>query len=280
MQSDLHRHEFFEMIYVARGLIHNELSTERMDLRAGDLLIIKPYVRHLLRTDSERPSVQAYCCSFLPRIVDSSINGLEDLRESQSPNRYFFKPFLSLADDNVSAVKIRIPGKYRKNLQRLFQNVQDAPGEKSGAVFARRRCHFLDLLATLSDIHIDMKGETGTDPKVLKIATSRYHQGLRKALNYIHSNFSEPLTLQDMAEMSGVSVSYFSMLMKHSTGMSFVNYLTGLRMDQACSLLRGSTENIMDICYGVGFNDYSHFSRKFKEITGYTPREFRQQKDA
>ena len=114
---------------------------------------------------------------------------------------------------------------------------------------------------------------------MVQISTSRYHQGLRKALNYLHDHFAETITLQDMAEMSGVSVSYFSMLIKHATGLSFINYLIGLRMDQACSLLRGSSENITDIAYQVGFNDYSHFSRKFKEVTGLTPRAYRQQKE-
>ncbi len=278
MQLEFHRHEFFEIIYVARGEIRNELSTEEMTLKAGDLLIIKPYVRHLLKTDSENPVFRAYCCSFLPRIVDSSINGLEDLRIGKSPNRYFFEPFLTLADDEVSAVQMRIPPQRRKALEKMFQSVEDDSGGKSNAAAARRRCHFLDLLLALSDLHEEENGSPEGGAKVAQISTSRYHEGLRKALNYIHSHFAEPLTLQDMAKMSGVSVSYFSMLMKHSTGMSFINYLSGLRMDQACSLLRGSTDNIMDICYKVGFNDYSHFSRKFKEVTGVTPREFRKNK--
>ena len=88
---------------------------------------------------------------------------------------------------------------------------------------------------------------------------------------------TEPLTLEDMAAKSGVSVSYFCMLMKHTTGMSFVNYLTGLRIDQACVLLRDTRDNITDVCYRVGFNDYSHFSRQFKKVTGTTPSEYREQ---
>ena len=110
---------------------------------------------------------------------------------------------------------------------------------------------------------------------IFNVAKSRYHKGLRIALNHMHDHFAEPITLQEMAALSGVSVSYFSMLMKASAGASFLTYLTGLRIDQACALLRDSSDNITDICYRVGFNDYSHFSRKFKAITGRTPREYR-----
>ena len=57
--------------------------------------------------------------------------------------------------------------------------------------------------------------------------------------------------------------------------MTFLNYLNGLRIERAGVLLRETTDNALDICYQVGFNDYTHFGRQFKKNTGMSPAEFR-----
>lgn len=275
VQSDFHRHEFFEMLFVAHGSLLNRLKTDDIMLRAGDLLITKPYVQHLLeRRKQKRPTV-AYCCSFMPQVVDSSLHSLEGLKGSNSPNKYFFKPFLSLAEEEASAVLLPIPPARRKIVIDLFQRLQKGGDEPTDVNFARTRCDFLCLLAYLAEGY-----EQSPDQLVKKgfsVPASRYTEGLRKVLNYMHDHIELPVTLQEMAAMSGVSVSYFCMLFKRATGMTFLDYLTGLRIEQACLLLRNSCDNITTICYQVGFSDYSHFSRKFKRSMGITPSEYRQQ---
>ncbi|MEM8893617.1 MAG: AraC family transcriptional regulator [Bacteroidota bacterium] len=276
LQKEFHRHEYYEMLYLASGSLLNELSTKPMEMQPGDLVIIKPYVRHVLRTHSDKDKVCAYSCSFLPQVVDSRIDCLEDVRSSKSPNRHYFAPFLSLADDDASAILMRVASENTETVEKLFQSVLDASQSESASAAARRRYCFLELLATLSDFFTADLNGSNVEDTVVKIATSRYHAGLRKALNYIHNNLEETISLKEVAKMSGVSVSYFSILMKQATGMSFVAYLNSLRMDCACSLLRNTSLNLMDICYQSGFNDYSHFSRNFKKVTGLSPKKYRQ----
>ncbi|MCF7848155.1 MAG: AraC family transcriptional regulator [Kiritimatiellales bacterium] len=277
VQTDFHRHEFFEMLFVVRGSLLNRLKTEEIVLKAGDLLITKPYVQHLLESRQQKRPAVAYCCSFMPQVVDSSIHSLEELKASNSPNKYFFKPFLSLADDGVSAVLLPIPPARRKQVVEIFQRLQKGEGIRSDSHFARIRCDFLNLLACMADGYEQDHSVAQQVGKVFTIPTSRYSEGLHKALNYMHDHIEQPLTLQEMAAMSGVSVSYFCMLFKHATGTTFLNYLTGLRIEQACVLLRDTCDNITDVCYKVGFSDYSHFSRQFKKTTGTTPSEYRKQ---
>jgi len=96
-------------------------------------------------------------------------------------------------------------------------------------------------------------------------------------LNYIHDHFEKPLALENVARMSGASGTYFCRLFKHETGLTFLNYVNGLRIERACVLLRDTCDNALDICYQVGFNDYTHFSRQFKKNTGMSPAAFRRQ---
>jgi len=277
-QTDFHRHEFYEMLYVVRGSLINRLKTDEIILKSGDLLVIKPYVQHhLLESGMRKKHTVAYCCSFMPQVVDSGIHSLEELRISNSPNKYFFKPFFSLAEDNTSAVLFPISVARRKTATELFRRLGKGSEKHTDAHYAHTRCNFLSLLAFLADAYEQDWNSDTQVKKVITVPASRYNEGLQKTLNYIHSHIEQPLTLREMAAMCGVSVSYFCMLFKHATGTTFMNYLTGLRIEQACTLLRNTCDSISDTCYRVGFSDYSHFSRQFKKFTGLSPSEYRKQ---
>ena len=78
-----------------------------------------------------------------------------------------------------------------------------------------------------------------------------------------------------IAAQIGVSPSYFSSIFKQETGQSFVEYLTKLRIEKACELLRCTTLRTSEIGAQVGYNDPHYFSATFKKIMGQSPKEFK-----
>ncbi|MGJ8639539.1 MAG: helix-turn-helix domain-containing protein [Opitutaceae bacterium] len=275
IQKELHRHEYFEMIYVDKGTMVNRFISDQVVMEAGDVLILKPYVRHVLEDDDSGESMKAYCCSFLPQVVDFSINSLEELKVSQSPNKFFFKPMLSLAEENVSAVHLKVPKDQRESFVALFDKLKELSHDYTGKGFALTRCYFLNLLTTLAEQYeLDNVNASAVQSDV-SVQVSRYKSGLRKALNYIHAHYDKTISLEEVAVMCGASESYFCRLFKHDTGMTFLNYLNGLRVERACVLLRDTCDSALEICYQVGFNEYTHFGRQFKKNTGMSPAEYR-----
>jgi AraC-like DNA-binding protein len=278
MHDELHRHEYFEMLYVERGSLINRFKDTEVRMKPGDVLIMKPYVMHVLETYRRSLNHKAYCCSFLPQTIDFSIQSLDELKASDSPNKYYFKSFLSLAEEEISAVQIKAGTEHRKLLSGLFQDLREAAHDHSDRGNALSRCHFLSLLVFLAEQFENDQAINRAVRIDMAVPVSRYQTGLRKTLNYIHDHFEKPLALSDMAAMSGASETYFCRLFKHETGMTFLNYLNGLRIDRACVLLRDTCDNALDVCYQVGFNDYTHFGRQFKKHTGMSPAEFRKKK--
>lgn len=275
IQKELHRHEYFEMLFVEHGTLINRFKGTEVIMKAGDVLIMKPYVLHVLEDADRKKPRKAYCCSFLPQTVDFGIQSLEELKASNSPNKYFFKPFLSLAEEGNSAVQLKVDAEHRGTLIDLFRQLRETSHDNSEKGHALTRCHFLNVLAFLAEQYERDQVLNKTVMIDLAVPVSRYQAGLRKTLNHIHDHFEEPLALEDMAAMSGASETYFCRLFKHETGMTFLNYLNGLRIERACVLLRDSSDNALDICYAVGFNDYTHFGRQFKKNTGMSPAAFR-----
>lgn len=99
---------------------------------------------------------------------------------------------------------------------------------------------------------------------------------VRKAIQYIHARSRMALSLEDVAEVVGLSYSYFSRLFAEETGTTFHVYLTKIRLANAKELLLTTSLTVAEIAAQVGYEDPSHFIRVFKRCTGMTPRRFAQ----
>lgn len=96
-----------------------------------------------------------------------------------------------------------------------------------------------------------------------------------RAKAYIRSRFAEDLSLEDVAEFVHLNPFYFSKVFKQHAGETFIDFLTGLRIDRAKELIGEDRLSIKEVSYEVGYNDPNYFSRVFKKVTGVTPSEFR-----
>ncbi|RAV16353.1 helix-turn-helix domain-containing protein [Paenibacillus contaminans] len=92
--------------------------------------------------------------------------------------------------------------------------------------------------------------------------------------DYMTTNYREPLTLEGLSGMAGLSVSHYSRLFKKIIGYTPIDYLTHLRVDRAKELLVLSDYRLKSIASSVGYSDEFYFSRMFKKIVGLSPREY------
>lgn len=93
--------------------------------------------------------------------------------------------------------------------------------------------------------------------------------------NYINDHYNEPITIQMMADKVYLNQNYLSKLFKDFTGCSFLEYLTKVRLDKACSLLKDSNLSISEIAGKTGFGNRLNLIRAFKKNLGKTPSDFR-----
>ncbi|RYF82927.1 MAG: AraC family transcriptional regulator [Comamonadaceae bacterium] len=141
---------------------------------------------------------------------------------------------------------------------------------------ARRFGHFCEFMADLAQC---------TDYRVLSTVQIQGTEGDAEAeqingiVNRITDNMAEPLSAGQLAAELGMSESRFSRFFRRSTGNSFTDFVNRVRINSACHLLMQTDHYVTDICYQVGFNNVANFNRRFLEIKGMTPTEFRRQAD-
>lgn len=110
---------------------------------------------------------------------------------------------------------------------------------------------------------------------VSQVHNLRHYKLVERAKNYMAEHFTEPLQLDDVAGTIYLSPHYFSHVFKEQTGMTFIEYLTHLRIREAKKMLRETTLPVGHIALQVGYNDINYFSRVFKKEVGLTATQFR-----
>lgn len=99
---------------------------------------------------------------------------------------------------------------------------------------------------------------------------------LRRAIEFMHDNCGQELSLSEIAAAAYLSEFHFARLFKKITGLTPHTYLAGLRIEKARRLLAESDLSIVEVGAMVGYASQSHFTKIFREATGMTPRTFRQ----
>lgn len=99
----------------------------------------------------------------------------------------------------------------------------------------------------------------------------------RNILEYCSNHFTEPISLELIADSLSISQSSVSKLFSKRLKYSFRDYINGLRIGQAKSLLHQTSQPITDIMLSCGFTNQSTFNRVFLSICGCSPREYREQ---
>jgi len=99
-------------------------------------------------------------------------------------------------------------------------------------------------------------------------------------VDYITENATESFSMAALSQRVGMSESQFSRYFKRATGNTFTDFVNRLRITRACQLLMETDRYISNVCYDCGFNNVANFNRRFLEIKGMTPKEFRRQGEA
>lgn len=105
--------------------------------------------------------------------------------------------------------------------------------------------------------------------------TKALSKPISDCLSYIHTHIRDRITIEDIAEVTGKSVSYISRLFKSEMAVSVSEYIRTAKIDKAKNMLRYSQVPLIEISSYLSFSSQSHFIKLFREETGMTPKKYR-----
>ncbi|MDD5972570.1 MAG: helix-turn-helix domain-containing protein [Spirochaetales bacterium] len=137
----------------------------------------------------------------------------------------------------------------------------------------------LKVCSTLADkIREEHKSEKQEDGAFrINLPTGFHNHQISCIVAYIKENYEKPIGLADAAEYIRLSENHLSTLFKEVTGINFLQYLNGYRLNMAIDMMKEGGVNISEIAPKCGFQNPGYFAKIFKRYFGMTPTQFRDQ---
>jgi YesN/AraC family two-component response regulator len=117
------------------------------------------------------------------------------------------------------------------------------------------------------------------DPKLLEVIhqDKTYNSHVQKALDYIDDHFQEQISMKQIADHLHMNASYFSVLFKEQTGITFSDYVTRHRIQKAKRLLTTTHLSVSEVAERVGYQTAKYFVKVFRMFEEVSPSQYRQQ---
>lgn len=255
----MHTHEYDELVIVLAGSATHRTDYEDYPIARGDVFVISGDRRH----GFDDPRGLELCnIQFDPRQMFSGqrelqqmlgFQGLFDLepRPPAGPNTRF-RQRLTLS---VSELK-----RARSMIDTMIDEFEGEADGRETIV----RCELLRLATWLSRVYAERKG--GCDSATVRMARTVAH---------MRSSLSEPMRVESLAEIAGLSPSQFQRVFRSVYGTPVQRYVHQLRIDEACELLAHDPRDIAAIAAATGFSTAALFSTRFKAATGKSPTAYR-----
>ena len=255
-----HTHDFAELVCITGGCGIHIIDGHPNRTRRGDVFLIDLGVRHSYEALS--PGFTWINCIFRPQHLCDVFNSYESALQLLAYMFYHNVP--ADPDALCLTVNLREEG---EDLSPIFENMlQEYREKKTGYEDVLE--HYLKILLTKIARHIHTV-ETQYENYTQK------NRIIEEVVQELNRTSPENLSAKQFADRYFMSQSAFSGYFKKFTGCSFLEYVTRLRIKDACELLLTTNATIYDIQCRVGYQDPKSFYRSFRRITGMTPSEYK-----
>jgi len=253
-----HIHDYFQIYYVINShLVHHVENEESCPLSRGDMFIIPPGKMHYVEMQPDSTFYCfSFCLSFLEKDPGHNNLAIEFLHRLQNDSSERIRPKLTIDSEDIF---------YMETI--MAHILKEFTSKRFGYEETIREYTFL-LVSMFARSYFEESGGS------LPVAVENSKQYVLSCIEYIETNYTEDITLEEICKRSAMSKGSFCSLFMQLTGYSFNTYLNMCRIKKATEYIKKGY-NVTGI-YGLcGYNNFSTFHRNFKKILGVTPQEYK-----
>ena len=255
-RTEVHSHNFFELVYVTEGSAMQTLSGKMVAISKGDYFIIDYASSHGYENCRNFYIIN---CLFKPEFIDATLKGCKSY--AQLITNYLIRFDYTL----LSAIPAnKIFHDTDGGILRLFESLIYEYNSRHAGYVELSRCHLIEILVlSMRSIYTPEKHSV--------------HPAVSKIMAYSEENFQDNISLGKLCEEMGFSLPYISKKFKEDIGITYSRYIQKLRIEHCCRLLAYTNKTITQIARSAGYGDMKFFGAIFKKTVNMTPREFRRQ---
>ncbi len=249
-----HYHPEIELVYVKSGSAKRHIGNHISEYKNGDLILLGPNLPHY---------------GFTERLLGHRSEIVVQMKSDFLGQEFFSIPEM-------------------KEIQILLRKAA------AGIVFHDKTKHEVGgVLESLSEsdpftkligiINVFRKLALSEDFELLNtnnptlVLRKQDNDKIDRIYNYVKDHFKDDIRLEDISKLVAMEIPSFCRYFKRVTGKTFTEFVNEFRVTHACKLISETDMSIAAICFESGFNNSSHFNRLFKNTTGKTPLEYREE---
>lgn len=245
-----HSHQYNEIYFLQSGKCNVYIDNETYYLEDGSVLFIPAFKEHTF--------IYPFTQDIKRTVLYISTEQL---------NWYFNKDFKDEINNLFINKHLQLSRKSFSNLSNIFEKIQFEKYSLDNMSELLTKAYFFELIIYL------IRCQRYTHNINQKTNLSNITIG--EIVNFIENNYSRQLTLPEIASQFGISESSLTKKIKIFTNMTFKEYLTKTRIEEAKSLLISSEKSITEIAYECGYNNSNFFGDVFKKAVGMSPSSYR-----
>ncbi len=246
-----HWHAETELMYIAKGSFQLSINGKEYLLKEGDLCYIAEGALH-----GGTPKKCIYeCIDFNSNVLLKHIGLTRSYLQDAESGRTLIQPVFNSQQPGIM-----------KGVGRMFN-----------AARAKKPGWELLMLAGLFDFYGTAIQQDYREESPLDATTFQRVRQIKMSLEFIEQNYQRPITLEQLAHVSGLSAKYFCRYFRNILSRTPIDYLNYYRVEKACFLLEQGKLSVTDVAYACGYNDSSYFVRCFKKYKGITPNQYAKQ---
>ncbi len=252
-----HGHEFEELVVITGGRGMHQVDGQRYEIQRGDIFVLLGNTRHCY------PEAEAL--QLINILFDSG--GLRaPLHDLSGSSGYvaLFQVEPLVRRQRAFKNRLRLQGSPLRELLGLIGELEGELGSQA----VGHRCAAVAIWMRLQIFLARLYQEEVED------ATASVG-GLSRVISYMERHLAEPLTVEQLAHVAGMSSSTFFREFKAVMGRPPIEHLVRLRIGRAQRLLQTTPLRIGEVAAVAGFEDSNYFTRQFRRLTGTSPREYR-----
>jgi len=256
--SPWHFHPEVEILLVENGYGTRFVGDSVMNFFPGDVSIIGSNTPHVFlchsdfyKSDSTRMA-KAICIQFNELLWGRHFTELAE-----------YKPIKELLETSLRGIRF-----VKNTASKLEEKICQFPG-KQGIGRIGLLLEILEIMAADHDKVILSSPNYGN----IKINYKDVNR-MELLIDFVFKNFSREISIAEVAAILNISRNSFCRYFKTRTNKVFSEFLSEVRVGNACKLLIENKMSISQICYESGFNNMSNFYRQFKNVKHITPSEF------